>query len=151
HVMTQAAHALPVGGAARRRRDPGPPGTPTPRARTPRRRISLARQPALLARGHLLAWRPPARRRHRDRAARGSTLRRLVRSLSPRGLARGARRPRDGRGLLPAPPAARRDAALAPPRRRGERALPPAGSGARRRGPAHARLLHRALHLLRSL
>src|SRR5207249_1101389 len=64
------------------------------------------------------------------------------------GCPRGAR----ARGpLLPPPPATRRTAALGSPRRRSLAALPAPGPGTSRRGRAHARLLDRTLHLLRSV
>src|SRR5205823_12709014 len=111
----QAAHALPVGRAALARGDASPPGAAAPRARPAEDRVPLARRPALAPRGYLRARRPPAGRRHRDRAAAGRALRRLVGALPPRGVGRGDGRARARPPGLPPPPAAPGGAPPGPP------------------------------------
>src|SRR5439155_2082410 len=151
HLLAQTPHALPVGRAAQARGDARAPGAPAPRARTAEDRVPLARRAALTARGPLRARRPPARRRDRDRAAAGCALRRLVRALPPRGVERGDGGARPRPALLPPPEAARREAPLGPSRRGRQPEVPPPGPGACGERRPHARLLDRALHLLRRL
>ena len=125
-LRAQAAHAVPVGRAARRRGDRRAAGQAA--RRDPRRpalrlgdRLPLPRRPARDRRGPAVARRPPRRQGHRGRVARRRPVRRVERALLLRALdavrRRGAGRGAGGRRLVHHARARRvRGAALGPPR-----------------------------------
>ena len=84
--MPEAAHAVPVGGAARPRDDRRPAGEaarrdPVRPAVRPRDRLPVPRRQARHRRGPALPRRPPGRRGHRGGLARRRPVRRLERAL----------------------------------------------------------------------